>query len=245
MQEEMIQLETDLSALGRATLFPATPNIATSVRRRLEAADRSARPEAVRPWQLAALSVAAAVILAAALVGNVAPAREAAANFFDRINIFETDESTEGLPRDIEGATTTLEQAEARVGFDVVLPQRDGLRIQQVLVQDFGETKVVVVLYVFTDHIGRFAFFESAGSGGKGLTQGLTSATNVPGLGDEAYWFEGERIVLYYDDQGQVIPESVRATDTNTLAWSANGRFYRIEGDLTQEEALEVAQTVR
>ncbi len=42
-----------------------------------------------------------------------------------------------------------------------------------------------------------------------------------------------------------MIQESVRATDVNTLLWDEDGRVFRIEGDLTLEEARKIAQSLR
>jgi len=42
-----------------------------------------------------------------------------------------------------------------------------------------------------------------------------------------------------------VIRDSVRATEENTLLWSANGRVFRIEGNLTQEQAIAIAKSLR
>lgn len=242
-QEEMVQLENDLSALARATRFPAAPDVTSAVRRRLLAADDAPSAAPARPWGLALAGIAVAIAIGALLVGTVTPAREAAADLFDRINIFETDDSTEGVPREIEGEELTLEDAQSRVGFAITLPQSEGLEIDRVLVQDFGgENQVLAVFCGSPD--GPFVFFESFNHLGKGLPDNATAAP-VAGLGDEAYWLEGERFVIYYDNDGNVITGSVRATDANTLAWTDGGRFYRIEGDLTQEEALAIAETVR
>lgn len=245
MQEEMAQLENDLSALARATLFQVTPDVTAAVRRRLLAADVAPSAAPARPWGLAVAGIAAAIAIVAVLIGTITPAREAAADLFDRINIFQTNESTEDLPRDIEGEELTLEDAAQRAGFHVALPQDEDLAVERVLLQDFGgDTRVIAVFYR-APGVGPFIFFESISAFGKGLADVSASATPVDGLGDEAYWLEGERIVLYYAGDGHVITGSVRATDANTLAWSEDGRFYRIEGNLTQEEALAIAETVR
>jgi hypothetical protein len=41
-----------------------------------------------------------------------------------------------------------------------------------------------------------------------------------------------------------VIEETVRLAK-NVLIWSDDGVFYRIEGDLTKEKALELAESLR
>jgi len=66
----------------------------------------------------------------------------------------------------------------------------------------------------------------------------------VSGLGSETYWLTGLRIVQYHDVDGAVIQQSIRATDVNTLLWS-DGRIFRIEGNLTQEQAKAIANSLR
>ena len=89
-----------------------------------------------------------------------------------------------------------------------------------------------------------FALFQTEGGLGKGLPFGAESEP-VAGLGEQAYWLEGLRIVEYYDEHGGLIQESRRATDANTLIWSEGGFVFRVEGDLSQELAICVAQSLR
>ena len=79
---------------------------------------------------------------------------------------------------------------------------------------------------------------------GKGVL-GSSQAQPVRDLGDEAYWLTGLRIVQYYDPSGAVIRDSVRATDANTLLWSADGRVFRLEGGLSREEAVKIEESLR
>jgi hypothetical protein len=248
----MERVEQDLRLLSEAMTYPATPAIAAAISRRLGEAARY-EPQRARIWQLALAGAAATVVLAAAIAGSIAPARDAVADFFDRINIFETDESIKGLPTEITGAPLTLEEAEARLGAPILLPAYpEGIAPQRVLLQDFGEVNSAVIFFRHPNG-ATFALFETSariGKGisgvpvGKGVPDPETQVTTVPGLGSEAYWLKGLRIVQYYDPQGNVIPESVRATDVNTLIWDENGFVFRLEGDLSQEEAVRIARSL-
>jgi hypothetical protein len=60
-----------------------------------------------------------------------------------------------------------------------------------------------------------------------------------------AYWVEGLRIVELEDESGLLIERSRRVTGANTLVWAQGQHIYRIEGDLTREEAVAIAQSVR
>ena len=245
MQGEMERLENDIALLGRGIIFPQTPSLAAGVRSRIERARVMRAPAPL--WQLALTGVAAAAVALAFVVGVLAPARNAVADIFDGINIFQTDEVPPDLTRDITGTELSFEQAELRLGFPLRLP--DGARPDRVLLQDFGNVKAAVLFY---NHDGdaAYALFETNTQVGKGLGigKGVTEpgqAQPVSGLGGEAYWLTGLRIVQYYDTDGAVIQDSVRATDVNTLLWVRDGRVFRIEGDLTQEEAIAIASSLR
>jgi hypothetical protein len=241
----MERLENDIALLGRALLFPQTPSLAVRVRLRTEA--QSAPREAAPRWQLALTGAAVAFVALALITGTVAPARNAVADIFDRINIFEVDEIPPDTTRDITGTELTLEQAEAAIGLPLLLP--DASHPDRVVLQDFGPVKAAVLFYRHDDGTP-YALFETNTEVGKGLSAGkgvLQAGQAQPafGLGEEAFWLTGLRLVQYYDTDGAVLQDSVRATDANTLLWSEDGRIFRIEGNLTQAEALEIARSLR
>jgi hypothetical protein len=240
----MERLENDIALLGRAFTFPDTPSLAARIRAGIESrpTERAPAPR----WQLA-LSAVAAVAVALAFIASVAaPAREAVADIFDRINIFEVDEVPSDTTRDIMGEQTSLEAAESAVGFPLLLA--DGAAPDRALLQDFGQVTAAVLFYR-TEGGTTYALFETNTHVGKGLSVGKGvvesgQAQPVDGLGGEAYWLTGLRIVQYYDTDGAVLQGSVRATDVNTLLWEENGRVFRIEGNLSQDQAIEVARSL-
>jgi len=249
MREEIDRLERDITLLSQAMAFPETPSLVDRVRTRI-GAERAARAPAPS-WKLALTGVAAAAVALAFVAGVLAPARDAVADLFDRINVFETEEVPEDLTRDIAGTPLSLEGAEEAIGFPIRLPTYpEPLEPDKVLLQDFGQVKAAVLFFRHPDGTP-FALFETNASVGKGLPavgKGIvdpSQAQPVSGVGKEAYWLTGLRIVQYYDLDGSVIQESVRATDVNTLLWDENGYVFRIEGDLSQDEAEEIAKSLR
>ncbi len=248
MPDDFELLERELERLSRAVSYPAAPPLAAAVRRRLET---QARPAARRPgpWALAGAALAAAVALAL-LLGLWTPGREAVADFFERLRIFQTEESPEGLPTEIVGTPVSPADAEERLGFALMHPAYPkGVQLQRTLLQEFEGFSAAVLFYEHPTGLS-FALFETAGAVGKGVPTGmegeiLAGAEPVAGLGDEAYWLEGLRIVEYYNEQGELIRESRRATDANTLLWDEDGFIFRLEGDLTQAEAVRIAQSLR
>lgn len=247
MADEMASLERELERLARAVAYPPAPSLASAVRRRLaETPEREPRPWALPAGRRARAGLALAAVVAALAVslGLWAPGREAVADFFDRIRIFQTEESPAGLPGDIVGTPVSLTEAEERLGFALRQPSYpEGVRLQRTLLQEFPGFRGVVLFYEHEGEPG-FALFETQGGLGKGLPSGA-EAEPVAGLGNQAFWLQGLRIVEYYDEQGQTIVESRRATDTNTLVWDEGGLLLRVEGDLTLDLALCVARSLR
>ena len=249
MQEQIDRLERDITLLSRAMAFPETPSLASRARSRIEAERRLVAP--APSWQLALTAVAAAAVALAFLVGVVSPARDAIADFFHRINIFEMAEVPSDVTREISGTEVTLDEAEKLLGMPLFLPsQAETTGPDRVLIQDFHTVKAAVLFYRDSDGTP-YAVFETNAQVGKGIPiagKGVLSSSQVQsvrGLGEEAYWLTGLRIVQYYDPSGAVIRDSVRATEANTLLWSANGRVFRIEGNITQERALAISRSLR
>lgn len=247
-REEMERLEQDLTLFSRAIAYPPTPPLAAALRRRLEATRREARP--AHTWQLALAGAAAAVVLAAALLGSVTPAREAVADFFDKINIFQTESIPRGLPTEIPGSPSTLEEAGARVGFSIQLPAYPKeLQPERVLLQEFetefGPTRAAVLFFTHPNGTP-FLVLETNAYVGKGIpADGVVMAEAIDGFGGEAYWIAGAHTVQYYDEHGDVIPASVRLTGENTLIWAQGEFVFRLEGNLSQEEAVLIAKSLR
>ncbi len=249
MQEQIDRLERDITLLSRAIAFPETPSLGSRVRSRIEAERRLRAPAPF--WQLGLTAVAGAAVALAFLVGVVSPARDALADFFHRINIFETAEVPSDLTREISGTQVSLDEAEKRLGLPLLLPsQAATTEPDRVLIQDFRTVKAAVLFYRHSDGTP-YALFETNAPVGKGIPiagKGVLSSSQVQSvrnLGEEAYWLTGLRIVQYYDPSGAVIRDSVRATEANTLLWSANGRVFRIEGNFTQPQAIAIAKSLR
>jgi hypothetical protein len=249
MQEQIDRLERDITVLGRAMAFPETPSLASRVRSRIEAERRQRAP--APSWQIAFTAIAAAAVALAFVASVAGPARDAVADVFDRINIFETAEVPSDLTREISGAPVTLEEAQDRLRLPLLLPGGPSpSQPERVLLQDYGQVQAAVLFFKHSDGTP-YALFETNAQVGKGIPiagKGVLNSSQVQpvrGLGDEAYSLTGLRIVQFYDPTGAVIRDSVRATDANTLLWSANGRVFRIEGNLTQEQALAIAKSLR
>lgn len=248
MRDDLAGLELDLHRLGSAMAYPPTPDLTAVVRARITPLSpaATAKPGA---WGLAGTALAAIVILVAMIVGIAAPAREAVADLFDRIDIFTTGEVPEELPADFRGEAVSLDEAQQRLGRRIVLPAGpDGSSLvpSAIIYQDFRPARARAVA-LFFETVGGvpFVILATEGGIGKGLSPGA-SAQPVAGVGDgEAYWLQGLRIVQLYDVDGNFIEESQRRTDTNTLVWILDDLVVRLEGDLSRDEALNIARSMR
>jgi hypothetical protein len=195
------------------------------------------------------VALAAVVVAVAALIAIAAPARDAVADLFDRIDIFSTEEVPPDLPADIRGESVTLAEAQERLGQRILLPTaaNDSPIIPTTVVyHDFGAARPRAVTLSFETAAGvPFAILETDGGIGKGLGSGA-SAQPVASVGDGgAYWLEGMRIVQIYDARGDLIEESQRRAEANTLVWVQDGFALRLEGDIWRGEAIEIARSVR
>lgn len=83
------------------------------------------------------------------------------------------------------------------------------------------------------------------GLANKLVDSGLGRVTRVKVGSDDGYWFSGQPHVFWYlAEDGSVIEESRRLVG-NTLVWQHRDVLYRIEGDIGQDAALEIAASLR
>jgi len=65
------------------------------------------------------------------------------------------------------------------------------------------------------------------------------------GNGNPAYWLAGQpHQFFYFDSTGKIQPDTLRLAG-NTLLWDAGGITYRLEAQVTREEAVRIASSFR
>jgi len=243
MTMEIECLEQDLAALGRSRQYPPTPDLIAGFWRSIATTSTPMEPRKMRLWLAASAATAVVVALMFAIA---APARDAAADLFGRIDIFSTDENLEGLPIAVDGEVTTIEAATAALGRPIEQPTYPiGLTPERVVLQDFGSVKAVALGYDPPER-APFTLFVTNANVGKGVVadSGVSAQpASWPGT-TQAFWFDGPHRVEFRSFDGKVIEESIRQTTWNTLVWGRDGFIYRIEGDLEQEEAIRIAQSL-
>jgi hypothetical protein len=237
------EIELELRQLGAEIAWPQTPDLAGSVRRRIEAV-----PERrFRPRLLAIALAVTAVAVGAALA--VPPARTAILDWlgFGGVEIRRVEELS-GVPpeggRLVLGQRTTVAEARRRSGHPVLLPEGVGAP-DAVYVDTSAPGSPVAVVYGSLRAPRLLVLeFRAAPLVEKTLTL-ETTLEHVTVNGEPGLWIEGPRHEFLYST-----PELDAAKDTqrlagNTLLWRRGPLTLRIEGDLSKSEALRIAESMR
>jgi hypothetical protein len=258
--EDLGDLENNLLALGRSLPYPPTPNITAMV---------SAQTRQRRLPPRARLRLALLIVLTIA-VGLLAvpPVRAAVLDYIQlgaiRVlfeDIFE--ESGGGLPgqtntpirqreplpsftienwRTLAGETS-VEDAEDALTFPLPQPSYPvGLGAPDFVF--LQRTPGLTVLLVWTapgskDVILSVLVLGPGAFVGKGSPE-IVQQTVVSGL--DAIWLEGEHQLLLLS--GDPPHEKLFRVTGNVLIWEAGGLTYRLEGEMTLEEATRIAESI-
>jgi hypothetical protein len=228
-------LEQRLEALGRELAFPPEPDVAPAVRARLRA-----RPF---PWRRVALALA---VLAAALAAALAvpQARSALLRFFHLRGA--TVELVETLPTAGErrglGRPATLAEAQRQVGFRLLLPPLDGGRPERAYV--VADSLATVVIRAHGRRV-LLSEFPSFGDHALKKLAGGESTVEPSRVGPyDALWLRGPHTFSYFDRSTGYSERPVRIRG-NVLLWDRNGLTLRLEGELTEPQAVAIARSVR
>ncbi len=227
-------LRASLRDLGRRLDVPPTPDVTTAVLNRL---DSAAPPARRRVPRLVTAAIAALLALATAMV--VSPAVRAAV--FDLLRIGGVD-IHQNEPAPPPGETpplgdrvVSLADARTAVDFALRLPtglgEPDAVRVtdDRVVTMSFGDIRVDQFDGGLDPMFEKFAMAEDIHR---------VSVGDRPGI-----WVDRPHIVIYIDEDGITREESARLA-ASTLIWEDDGVTYRVEGDLTQPEALAIAESM-
>jgi hypothetical protein len=273
-RRELPDLERALADLAADLEFPPTPDLAAAVASRLDEAPapaparapRRRRLAGVSGWRRLAVVGLAAVLLAAAVLVASPGTREAVAR---RLGLRGVGVELGGPPpptvttRPGErldlglGQRVTLEEARRRVGFPVLVPGAAGFRQPAAVyvneaVPVGGRVDLVyrarpgLPASPFTDVgllVTEFRGQPTPDFIKKVARAGLVEEVTVDG--QPGYWFSGEpHFFTYLDATGQVRDEQTRLAG-NTLIWQRGDLTLRIEGEISRQEALALARSMR
>jgi hypothetical protein len=260
------RLEALLARTAGAIEYPPTPDLSARVLGNLSAHPSPPAAGPLSPlgrglgrgvafWPALGLTLLAAVLVLVAALA-ISPTRDAIARFFgvegSKIEFLPTPlpgETATPFPTAVQSLTpdlrsvpgVELDRLPELAGFTAALPAVPEQRIETNLLF-YGRDAVVVHAYpdfdLWQSRIEGFASF------GKQVrpegTVENVEVGSVPGR-----WLTGaEHVVSYTDRNGAHIPASQRIVDRNTLIWRTDAFFYRIETDLSLEEALRIAKTL-
>lgn len=250
-------LEQRLRTAGHALTYPLTPRIADKVTARLH---RSARPRLIRGRLAGALI--AILILALTLI-LVPPARAALLDFIQIgvVRIFRVQPAPTSTPQFQFPVTatpkatfipsvlqlageTTLSDAQSNMDFPILLPTypSDLGQPDRVYLQDAGGAMLVLV-WMDRDRPDkvRLSLDEIApGSWAIGKSQPhLIEETTVNG--QRGVWVEGPYMLQVSNGNY----EATRLIGGRTLIWTQGDITYRLETDLSLDEAIKIAESLR
>jgi hypothetical protein len=250
----MTELERALVQLGQGLAFPEAPDVSGEVRRRLA----SEKPPRFRPRRrtLAVAFVVLAVAIGAAMA--VPPARTAILDFFGLRGA--TVQRVESLPR-VPAAT------EDRLDLGRPLPAgRPAVKIPEVLVPEaLGPPDAA---YVAEEAYGLrltlvyepgpgvpespysgvgILISEFVGENALGFVEKMVdSGTEVEVLHVDSYpalWLQGGPHAVLFEGEGRVFEDHGRLAG-NTLLVERNDVLVRIEGEISRERAIEIAESL-
>ena len=222
----MPELDVALRELGRHVEFPPTPDLASSIRGRLERPRRRRRPRAI---------AFAVVVVTIGAVLAVPPARTAILDWLGlrHVSIVRVDElpPTSPIVRLDLGHRVTL----AHAPLWTLVPEDEP---DQVFVDDgtvslvWGDPERPRLL--LTEFRGE-AFIEK-------LIRPDARVERVTVNGEPGAWLEEPHVVLFTDPRGRIRDSSPRLAG-KTLLWEHGEVTLRLEGDLTKAEALRIARS--
>ena len=255
----MPDLEEQLTALAPAIDWPPTPA-------RLWGGAQQRRAEGALRWNNPWALAAAAVLLIVATLLAYTPTRDAIADWVNVHTNFRRTETPPPSPSPLPsgppgrylnlGTQVTLAEAQQGVPWTILLPASlgspDAVYLQQPpSVPSGGEVSLVYlrsniktsgltgVSVLVTEARGRVdeRYFQ------KTLGPGVT-IEQVTVNGHSGYWISGRpHQFVITDADGNPYPETLRLA-TNTLVIDEGGTLVRIEGDLSKDQAIQIARSM-
>jgi hypothetical protein len=228
----MPDLERELRGLGESIAFPATPDLAASVRARI--------PERAPTLWPRRLVLVAAVLGVAVVAGLAIPqARSAILRVFGigavRVEYVDKLPAVEPRATLALGPAISADDAPFRLLESSLLGTPDGI---------YASGNVVTQLYGSPDRVRLLV----TQIGGRALRPDVVkkvvgSTTNadfvsIAGIPEQALWIEGAPHVLS-------LPNAPERLAANTLIWTQDNRTLRLEGAESLDEAVEIAQSFR
>jgi len=251
------ELEAGLRDLGGRYPYPSTPNLATAVRARIGTTRYPAARRGLDLWPRPARFALAAAIFLMALGGAALlnpGTRDAIAHFFHVRGVVVTRASAipsvSIAPLNL-GQPTTLEQAQSKLSFVVVVPSElgapDAIYVDPSVaggevvlaykprpgIPLVRETGLGLLITEFRGDIAPEFFLKMVGP------DSTVEETSVNG--DPAWWIAGHpHAIMVQASPGEYRDETLRLAG-NTLIWQDESVTLRIESGLSKSGAMDIA----
>ena len=258
-RERMTEQELDatLAALGEQLAYPRPTRLADAVRARLREPRAGRWWDALRSPRYAFAPILATLAVLALVVTLANPDARAAAIQF--LHVRGTPVAT-AVPRaTFAGALTTLDEARRGADFTVLAPTDPRLGAPDEVYRGkspSGTHDVVTLVYTaragipvsreagvsalvveFRGRVDESLFGKVAGAG--------TRIEDVTVNGGKGFWIEGEPHLFFYrDEAGNPQSETLRLAG-NTLLWEQDGVTFRLEAQVSRDDALRIAASFR
>jgi hypothetical protein len=250
----MPELELALADLGRHVEFPPAPELAPRVRARLAEGPTVARGLPRLYGYRRALAIGLAVLaVAVAAVLAVPQTRAAILEFFHLRGV--TIERVEELPtvpiqqhfnEVFLGQRVTLEEARDAVHFRVVVPEALG-EPDEVYLQQSNPPGGMVSFVYGTKEQPRAILTQFEAAVHDAIFKKVAVGTTIDQVeidGGPGFWIEGAHVFDYFDRRGEFRQELIRLAG-NTLLWERGKVTLRLEADVSEDEAVKIARSVR
>jgi hypothetical protein len=252
-EQDPYRRERELLDRAAATItYPQVPALRARVIAAISAAPRDTRAGRRPNLRFAAAGAAiVAAVLGVAL--GVRDSRDAIAEFFgiegSEITVLPTPAAGVSPtplpePEELERFATPVAFADAAgaAGFEPALPEGQVAPVASFIVEFDVDARAVVLQYV------QFDLWESqfdAGVISKGVPPDVVIEEIFLRDGTPARRIEGGRhIVQFRNEAGTPVAGTLRTVDRNTLIWRTGTAFYRIETDLSLDDAVRIADSL-
>ena len=147
----------------------------------------------------------------------------------------------------VQCCETTLADAHARSRFTILLPPSDApSRVHFQELPNFGPGAQQLILVFGDPNAPRYSLYEATNFLYGKLVSGGTVIGEEQVKGERALWFSGmPHVLVYLDARGQPQFETERTVYANTLAWEMGQVTFRLESNLSKEEAVRLAESLR
>jgi hypothetical protein len=240
----MPELERALRSVGRNLDYPAAPDLSGPVRRRLEQGERPRQP-----LQRRTLVVALAVLAVA--VGAVMAVPQARSTILDWFGIGgvtiryveelpPVDKATEDLGL---GERVSLGEARRSAGFPILVPKIEKLD-RPPRVYHRPEARQVAFLYG-SEEKPKLLITQAGVGGAIEKLVGMATEVESVAIGDGKFgvWLSGDKHAMFYP--GVEEEEPFRLVGNALVFESETGITVRIEAEISKEEAIRIARSMR